>query len=207
MKALRVAIPLLLLPLNAAAQPRRPRPAPTAETAPPEATAIRRNTASQETNFGTIPPERNLAPGDVGTTGEAITRGPQGELRGPSDAPDAIDMSRPIGPGDVARLVRTRDARFRACYEQGRAARPTLTGRINMRFVVQRDGSLANVDVAGLPEAPQVAPCIRAELVTLRLPRPEAGTLTFTTGINFSPPPAAPPRRGRGRPAPTPPRH
>jgi len=109
-------------------------------------------------------------------------------------------MSQPIGPGDVARIVRAQDPAFRACYEQGRARLPTLQGRVNMRFVVQRDGSLSGIDVSGLPQAPVVATCIRGHLATLRLPRPESGTLPFNTGVNLSPPPA-PARRGRARPA------
>ena len=194
------ALVVLSLSVGAFAQPRTaPTTAPSAPTG--EATAIRRQTAGVETNFGVIPPERELPRGEVGSNGTAISRGPQGELRGAgAPAPDAIDLSQPIGPGDVARLVRTRDAQFRACYEAARARRPTLQGRVNMRFVVQRDGSLAQVDVAGLPEAPEVGACIRGHLTALRLPRPESGTLTFNTGMNFSPPPAAPARRGRARP-------
>lgn len=197
--ALASVLVTLSLASAAGAQPRRPPSGPQAAGA--EATAIQRNTATHETNFGVIPPERELPRGEVGSTGQVISHGPQGELRGAgAPAPDAIDLSQPIGPGDVARIVRTQDARFRACYDQARARRPALQGRVNMRFVVQRDGSLAQVDVTGLPEAPEVSTCIRAHLTGLRLPRPEAGTLAFNTGMNFSPPPAAPGRRVRGRP-------
>lgn len=203
MKSKRTLLPSVLVVVSiasvAGAQPRRPPSDHQASAA--EATAIQRHTASHETNFGVIPPEREVPRGEVGSTGQVISHGPQGALRGAgAPAPDAIDLSQPIGPGDVARLVRTQDVRFRACYDQARASRPALQGRVNMRFVVQRDGSLAQVDVTGLPEAPEVSTCIRTHLTALRLPRPEAGTLSFNTGMNFSPPPAAPPRRGRGRP-------
>jgi hypothetical protein len=151
------------------------------ETLGAPGTAIRRQTATNLNSFGDIPPERDVPRGEVGGTGEVISRGPQGQLRGGVEpAPDAVDMSRPVGPGDVARIVRA------------------LQGRINIRFVVRRDGSLDQLDVSGLPQAPEVSTCIRENLTTLRLPRPEGATLTFQSGMNFSPP-APPPRRPRRR--------
>jgi hypothetical protein len=169
------------------------------ETLGAPGTAIRRQTATNLNSFGDIPPERDVPRGEVGGTGEVISRGPQGQLRGGVEpAPDAVDMSRPVGPGDVARIVRARDPQFRACYERGRARVRALQGRINIRFVVRRDGSLDQLDVSGLPQAPEVSTCIRENLTTLRLPRPEGATLTFQSGMNFSPP-APPPRRPRRR--------
>ncbi|MFO0626724.1 MAG: AgmX/PglI C-terminal domain-containing protein [Polyangiales bacterium] len=176
-------------------------PGASPETVGAPGTAIRRQTATNTTTFGEIPPERDLPRGEVGGTGEVISRGPQGQLRGGVEpSPDAVDMSRPVGPGDVARIVRARDPQFRACYDRGRTRVPTLQGRINMRFVVRANGSLDELDVRGLPQAPEVATCLRENLGTLRLPRPEGGTLTFQSGMNFSPPPAPPPRRGRSAP-------
>lgn len=195
LSALAVTVTLTLGGLSHAQ--RQPRAAP--ETTGSPSTSIRRQTATVATNFGEIPTEREVARGEVGSTGEVISRGPQTQLRGGTEPPpDAIDMSRRIGPGDVARIVRSRDTQFRACYERGRTRVRALQGRINIHFVVQPDGNLNGIEVTGLPAAPEVASCIRENLGTLRLPRPEAGALTFNTGMNFSPP-AAPPPRARGR--------
>lgn len=180
----------------------QPRTAGSPETLGSPSTAIRRQTTAGTSNFGAIPTEREVPRGEVGGTGEVISRGPQTQLRGGTQPPpDAIDMSRPIGPGDVARIVRSKDAQFRACYEQGRARVRALQGRVNMRFMVRRDGSLDGIDVSGLPAAPEVATCIREHLAALRLPRPQAGAFAFNTGMNFSPP-APPPPRARSRRAP-----
>ncbi len=169
------------------------------ETVGSPGTAIRRQTATNLNSFGDIPPERDVPRGEVGGTGEVISRGPQGQLRGGVEpAPDAVDMSRPVGPGDVARIVRGRDPQFRVCYERGRTRVRALQGRINLRFVMRRDGSLDQLDVNGLPQAPEVATCIRENLGTLRLPPPVGGSLVFQIGMNFSPP-APPPRRARRR--------
>lgn len=169
------------------------------ETVGSPGTAIRRQTATNLNSFGDMPPERDVPRGEVGGTGEVISRGPQGQLRGGVEpAPDAVDMSRPVGPGDVARIVRARDPQFHVCYERGRARVRALQGRINLRFVMRRDGSLDQLDVNGLPQAPEVATCIRENLGTLRLPPPVGGSLVFQIGMNFSPP-AQPPRRPRRR--------
>jgi hypothetical protein len=112
-------------------------------------------------------------------------------------------MSRPIGAADVARIVRAYEPRLRPCYDRARTTHPTLAGRVNIRFVVARAGNLTNIDVNGLPEAPEVSTCIRDELARTTFPRPESGILPFATGMNFTPPAnATPPRGRRGRGAP-----
>jgi len=194
--SLVLSLTTLLVAPFAQAQ-RGPGAAP--ETVGSPSTAIRRQTSTNLNSFGDIPPERDVPRGEVGGTGEVISRGPQGQLRGGVEpSPDAVDMTRPVGPGDVARIVRARDPQFHACYERGRTRVRNLQGRINLRFVMRRDGSLDQLDVNGLPQAPEVATCIRENLGTLRLPPPIGGSLVFQIGMNFSPP-AAPARRPRRR--------
>jgi hypothetical protein len=169
-----------------------------------EVTAIQRNTGTI-TNVGEFhddtPRPRPTTPqpgGEVAASGTVTERHLDQQLRGSSGpAPGEIDMTRPIGAADVARIVRAYEPRFRPCYDRARATRPTLAGRVNMRFVVSRTGALTDVDVSGLAEAPEVATCIRDELRQTTFPRPEAGTLPFATGMNFAPP-APPPRPARG---------
>ncbi|MDO9020493.1 MAG: AgmX/PglI C-terminal domain-containing protein [Myxococcales bacterium] len=150
------------------------------------------------------PPPPPRARGDVGGTGTVDhERGPQGEIRGSTGAaPGEIDFSRPIGAADVARLLRMQEPRLRTCYDAARATRPRLAGRASLRLVVSRTGELTDVSVVGFPDAPAVAPCMAAELRQVRFPRPESGVLPFNYAMNFSPPPAPPPRavRQRSRP-------
>lgn len=182
-------------------------PAPGPQAAPArEVTTIRRNT-DHISAVGEFPREDTPRPvarpanGEVGSTGSVAERHPETELRGSAGpAPGEIDMTRPIGPGDVARIVRAYEPRFRPCYDRARTRFPTLAGRVNMRFVVTRTGDLSGVEVSGIPQAPEVATCIQQELQQAHFPRPESGTLPFAYGMNFAPP-AAPPPRGRARPA------
>ena len=197
--ALRVAFALVGVSSSAWAQ----QPPTNSQQAAPTTTgsSIRRDT-NRVTNVGdfgdgTAPAPAPRPNGDIGTTGSVAERGPSGDLRGNvGPAPGEIDMSRPIGPGDVARIVRSQEPRFRPCYDRARATRPTLAGRVNMRFTINRDGRLTHVEVDGIPEAPEVSTCIREQLTQTLFPRPESGVLPFVYAMNFAPPP--PPARGRG---------
>lgn len=189
---------LVVVAVNVAAQP-APSSAPTGANT----VGIQRHMHHDTAGVGVFSEDVHAPPppprGEVGGTG-AVGReqGPAGNLRGSTTPePGAIDLSQPIGPGDVARIVRSQEPRFRPCYDRARATRPTLAGRIAMRFVVGRTGALTGVDVTGIPQAPEVATCIRGELAQLHLPRPQDGVLPFSYAMNFSPPP--PPPRGRGR--------
>jgi hypothetical protein len=181
-----------------------------ASNASAQPSAIRRSTAGSShlgefpVDAGTRaapPPPPPRARGDVGGTGTVDhERGPQGEIRGSTGAaPGEIDFSRPIGAAHVARLLRMQEPRLRTCYDAARATRPRLAGRASLRLVVSRTGELTDVSVAGFPDAPAVAPCMAAELRQVRFPRPESGVLPFNYAMNFSPPPAPPPRAARQR--------
>lgn len=194
----------LALSLGAAAGLSLAQPAPTG--APPS--AIRRSTAGSS-NLGEFRDDSGVAAapavprarGEVGGTGTVDReRGPQGELRGSTTpAPGEIDYSRPISAADVARLLRTQEPRLRTCYDAARATQPRLAGRVTLRLVVSRTGELTNVEAAGFPTAPAVAPCMATELRQVRFPRPESGVLPFSYAMNFSPPAAPPPRSARTR--------
>jgi len=174
------------------------------------ATGIRRNTGGAA-NLGEFPVEDRPAPpprpitaggpapvvGGSGSVADEV--GPHGHMRGSIGlAPGEIDMSRPISAGDVARLVRVHEPRLRECYTRAIAGnRAPPGGRVNVRFVISRDGSVVNPDANGLPQLPAVATCLRTELATLRFPRPESGTLPYGYALTFTPPaPSRMPARG-----------
>lgn len=200
---------LALVPAAAAAQqqPQQPPPGGSHASAVREVTSIQRNT-NTVANVGAFrddetPRPRPTAPqpgAEVAASGAVTERHLDSQLRGSAGpAPGEIDLTRPIGAADVARIMRAYEPRFRPCYDRARATRPRLAGRLNMRFVVSRTGALTDVDVSGLAEAPEVATCVRDELQRTQFPRPESGTLPFATGMNFAPPPP-PARPARGRP-------
>ncbi len=183
------------------------QPAPTGITP----TSIVRRSSAGVSNLGEFPADAGPAParpttpravGEVGGTGiVSQERGPQGTMRGSGQPPPGeIDYSRPIGAADVARLLRTQEPRLRTCYDQARATRPRLAGRVSIRLVVSRTGELTNVEATGFPDAPAVAPCMAHELRQVRFPRPESGVLPFNYAMNFAPPASAPPSRPTARP-------
>ncbi len=180
------------------------------------AVGVRRNTTSAGLNLGEFPSENaqpqpvarpTLPRGEVGGTG-AVTQehAPAGDIRGSTGpAPGDIDMTQPIGPADVVRLMRIHEPQLHECYTQARARRPTLAGRVNVRFTIGRRGEVQNPEATGLPEAPEVATCVRDRLALLRFPRPESGVLPYSQNLSFVPAPPTP-ARGRGRAPRTPPR-
>lgn len=155
-------------------------------------------------------PARPTAPTPAGTPPPAVTigggntagndHGPTGSLSGPAGPPPG-EITGPIGPTDAARVMQSQIDRLRPCYDRARATRPTLAGRIEMRVTINRVGSVTQASADGMPDAPDVAPCIAAALRGLSFPRPEGNTLTLIHPITFVPPPAPPraaPARGRG---------
>lgn len=88
----------------------------------------------------------------------------------------------------IRRIVRQNFGRFRMCYEQGMARNPNLEGRVGVRFVIGRDGSVSNVGNGGsdIPDSGVVS-CVISAFYGLSFPQPEGGIVTVTYPIMFSP--------------------
>ena len=88
----------------------------------------------------------------------------------------------------MQRIVRQNYGRFRQCYENGLRGNPNLTGRVTARFVIGREGSVTNVQNGGsdLPDSGVVS-CVVAAFYGLSFPTPEAGIVTVSYPIMFSP--------------------
>lgn len=171
-----------------------------------EVTAIRRNldTPTRIGEFHDDEPRRPPPPpprGDVGGTGRVSeAHAPTTQLRGVSAGPTGIDYNTPVAPGDLARIVRGREPDLRPCYDRARSARPTLGGRVSLHFVLERNGHVRDVDVRGMPAAPEVARCMAEEIQRMRFPPPQGGAaMPFSYAMNFSPPPPPPRRLPRSR--------
>jgi len=93
-----------------------------------------------------------------------------------------------LPPEVVQRIVRQNYGRFRQCYENGLRTNPNLTGRVTARFVISRAGSVTNVQNGGsdLPDGGVVS-CVVAAFYGLSFPTPEAGIVTVSYPIMFSP--------------------
>ncbi len=74
------------------------------------------------------------------------------------------------------------------CYEQGLGRHEGLEGRVAVRFVISRDGSVANAANGGsdLPDQGVVA-CVVQSFYGLSFPQPEAGIVTVVVPIALRP--------------------
>jgi hypothetical protein len=100
----------------------------------------------------------------------------------------ATTVSGRLPPEVIQRIVRQNYGRFRMCYEQGLAKNPNLEGRVTVRFVIGRDGSVSNVSNGGsdIPDAGVVG-CVIRNYYGLSFPQPEGGIVTVVYPIMFSP--------------------
>ena len=91
-------------------------------------------------------------------------------------------------PEVIQQIVRQNYDHFRLCYENGLRNNPNLQGRVAVRFVIERDGSVSNVSNAGsdLPD-PAVVSCITKAYYGLSFPQPEGGVVAVVYPITFAP--------------------
>lgn len=190
---------------SALAQAQRPRA--DAGAASPEAGAALRSTAANEmaNSFNRTTQSGNEGASLGSGAGPSQAAGPQGELRGPTE-PTPDQITGPITAADAARIVRAMMPQLQPCYETARHANPRLSGRLELRFTIARDGRVSRAQAYGMPEAPDVATCLAGVLQRTHFPRPEGGDLQLFYPVTFEPP-APPPRPAGRRGAPTAPRH
>ncbi|MEI9941368.1 MAG: AgmX/PglI C-terminal domain-containing protein [Pseudomonadota bacterium] len=114
--------------------------------------------------------------------------GPGHVTRVPSVRSPSSTVSGHLPPEVVQRIVRQNYGRFRQCYENGLRTNPNLTGRVTARFVIGREGSVTNVQNGGsdIPDSGVVS-CVVSAFYGLSFPTPEAGIVTVSYPIMFSP--------------------
>jgi hypothetical protein len=90
-------------------------------------------------------------------------------------------------PEVIQRIVHQNHGRFRACYEAGLATSPSLEGRVEVKFVIARDGSVATASdgASDLPDA-AVRACVVRAFAALSFPQPEGGIVTVVYPLVFS---------------------
>jgi hypothetical protein len=139
--------------------------------------------------------------GSIGTLGQGAGTGTghgfgsgHGRLGGshstkaPKVRMGATQVSGRLPPEVIQRIVRQNYGRFRMCYEQGLGKNPNLEGRVTVRFVIGRDGSVSNVGNGGsdIPDS-GVVQCVIRNYYGLSFPQPEGGIVTVVYPIMFSP--------------------
>ena len=88
----------------------------------------------------------------------------------------------------IQRIVRQNFGRFRLCYEAGLRSNPGLTGRVVTKFVIGRDGAVAQAQDAGsdIPSQ-EVVSCVVRSFNNLSFPQPQGGIAMVTYPIILSP--------------------
>ncbi|MBW2454437.1 MAG: AgmX/PglI C-terminal domain-containing protein [Deltaproteobacteria bacterium] len=99
----------------------------------------------------------------------------------------ATSVSGRLPPEVIQRIVRQNFGRFRLCYENGLRNNPSLQGRVSVRFVIARNGSVTNVGGSGdIPDAGVIS-CVTRAFYGLSFPQPEGGIVTVSYPIVFTP--------------------
>lgn len=78
-----------------------------------------------------------------------------------------------IDPKVIGAAVRGNSREFQLCYESARERNPSLAGQVDVRFVVQRDGSIGPSAVAESSLPKEVSDCIARTFLRLTLPKQE----------------------------------
>jgi hypothetical protein len=139
--------------------------------------------------------------GEIGTIGRGLGTGigggvgmGHGHLEGghtpgpPILRLGATTVNGRLPPETIQRIVRQNFGRFRLCYTEGLLRNPTLEGRVAVKFVIARDGSVETSADGGsdLPDT-TVTECVVRAFGGLSFPTPEGGIVTVSYPITFSP--------------------
>jgi hypothetical protein len=93
-----------------------------------------------------------------------------------------------LPPEVIQRAVRANFGRFRGCYESALRTNPSLTGRVAVKFVIDRTGAVSTAQDGGsdLPDQGVIA-CVVRSFGNLSFAQPEGGIVTVTYPIQFAP--------------------
>ena len=139
--------------------------------------------------------------GNVGTLGHGAGTGTgqgfgngHGRLTGahqtkaPTLRQGATQVNGRLPPEVIQRIVRQNFGRFRLCYENGLRDNPTLSGRVSVKFVIDRSGAVSTAQDGGseLPDQGVIS-CVVRGFGNLSFPQPEGGIVTVVYPIIFNP--------------------
>ncbi len=113
------------------------------------------------------------------------------EVKAPPPPPPPNLERRAFGhlpPELIQRVIRLGFGRFKSCYEGGLARDPKLEGRVSVRFVIERDGTVHNSTDSGsdIPDT-AVRDCVVHEFLGFKFPAPETGIVTVVYPIMLAP--------------------
>jgi hypothetical protein len=110
------------------------------------------------------------------------------QTRSPSIRQGATQVNGRLPQEVIQRIVRQNFGRFRLCYENGLRTNPNLAGRVTVKFVIDRSGSVSTASDGGSEIPDQgVVQCVVRGFGNLSFPQPEGGIVTVVYPIIFNP--------------------
>ncbi|MCC6808435.1 MAG: energy transducer TonB [Deltaproteobacteria bacterium] len=93
-----------------------------------------------------------------------------------------------LDPQDIARVVKTRMAAIKECYERELKRNPKLAGKVVVRFTIDEEGRVtqASIEENTLGEK-AVGACIVSRFERFRFPKPEGGAVPVAYPFIFAP--------------------
>jgi hypothetical protein len=130
--------------------------------------------------------EKKAAGGDLSLAGSGKGGGNKGQGVGRL-APKRIPYGK-LPAEVIQRIVRQNFGRFRLCAEQAMLRSWGLMGRVTVRFVIDRSGSVSSALVthSDMPDR-QITGCVAKAFKSLRFPEPKGGVVVVSYPILFEP--------------------
>lgn len=131
---------------------------------------------------------------EAGIVSESVDGESLAMCKAPVPAETSASPDKPGAEGErlkksvVREIVRLNYGAFRTCYEHGLAVQNDLTGEVNVRFIIERDGTVVRAwlgDIT-LPNC-SVVECIRRGFLTIEFPKPNGGTVSVLYPIVLKP--------------------
>lgn len=134
-----------------------------------------------------------LGKGGGGGTGQGYGTG-AGRLGGSTSKSPTVQTGTPVVQGSldkeiIRRIIRRHANRLRFCYEKGLQTNPTLEGRVNVKFVITKDGTVSSAQDAGSTITDQtVVGCVVQAFKQMQFPAPVGGGIVVINyPVVFSP--------------------
>jgi hypothetical protein len=110
------------------------------------------------------------------------------QARSVSNGDDEFSRIGTLATEVIQRVVRSKYALFRECYEQGLGRNQNLRGRVIVRFVILESGKVSRVENKGsdLPDA-EVVNCVMRKFIEISFPQPTGGDVTVVYPIMLAP--------------------
>ncbi len=125
-------------------------------------------------------------PAGFGSLGGPGRRGPS--VPAVAAPTDGAEVRGALPPDAVRRVVQQHAGSLRRCYERALARKPSLGGRLHVRFVIGTNGEVSRAEaVVDELDDPSVTACVLRAFRGLAFPRPERGLVTVTYPLTFRP--------------------